>query len=222
MTGEHVGTSPHLTDAELVPLASAGDVGAFERLYHRYYAVAFGAALRYTASRTRAEDVASEVFLWLCEGRWRIDGSVALVEGRIDPFVRKLAHFASQKLSYRASVDRHTVRNDEDGVLLLRLHARGPTPEAQLLRRELRRHLRGAIHSLTPRMRRVALLRYFHDLSGPDIAAAVGVLPVTVPGYLNVIRHHIRAELAGYLNIPGPSGRSRGGHRRYANKQEQP
>jgi hypothetical protein len=58
----------------------------------------------------------------------------------------------------------------------------------------------------------VAFLRYFEELSGPDIAAIVGVQASTIPGYFDKIRTRLRAALAGVCTLPPPG---RYGHVRY-------
>jgi len=57
------GPLPSLTDAQLVALASDGDVGAFETLYRRHAAFALNLAVRLQGNAVDAEDVVHDAFL---------------------------------------------------------------------------------------------------------------------------------------------------------------
>jgi DNA-directed RNA polymerase specialized sigma24 family protein len=61
-----------------------------------------------------------------------------------------------------------------------------------------------------PYLRRTARLRYFHELSGPDIAQRLGVGTSTIPGYLHQVRLRLRPALADLVTLPAPHGRARG------------
>jgi RNA polymerase sigma-70 factor (ECF subfamily) len=214
-----------MTDVDLVKRAAAGDMDAFGSLYERYYSVALETALRVTRSRAIAEDAVHELFLWLAEGRWRIDPAIVPADGRVDGFVRTLARFAAFKVTYRvAAYARRAVENyDDDGSTLARLHSRFPNPETQLIEQELRDRLSQSLDALPPQLRRVAYFRYIEELCGPDIAERIGVTPGVIPSYLVTIRRKLRAALAGYITVPPASvGRGSGGHRRFARRLPEP
>lgn len=56
-------TSPASSPSEVVALAQAGDVQAFEELYHQNVGRVFAICLRMTGNRTAAEDLAQEAFV---------------------------------------------------------------------------------------------------------------------------------------------------------------
>jgi RNA polymerase sigma factor (sigma-70 family) len=208
-----------MTDAERVPLAAKGDLKACEQLYATYYRTAVSIAKKIGAG-DHAEDAGQLVFVWLLTGRWRLDELRPSADGRLDSFVGTLTRYATWKLMYTGSKLAQLFDvSDEDRDVLAEVPCPDPTPEETTMRRERQRRLSAALHSLPPHLRRVARLRYFEDLSGPDIAEDVGVGATTIPGYLGLIRSRLRAALADVYRLPPPdAGRTRGGHRRLANR----
>jgi len=175
-----------------VALAAAGDAEAFERLYRTYHPLALNVARQCTGMAADAEDAAQTVFMWLLSGRWRLDPDTVTHRGNLYGFVKVLAVHASWR-SWRPIEERDA---DELTVALLRIRSPWPTPEELLLRRELRQRIAAAIGSLPRQYRRAAMLRYYRQLAGPDIARELGIAAVTVPGYLHQIRARLRAALA--------------------------
>jgi RNA polymerase sigma-70 factor, ECF subfamily len=57
------GRYARLADEELIPLAAAGDAGAFAALYDRHSRAAYSEAWRMTGERQAAEDLAQDAFL---------------------------------------------------------------------------------------------------------------------------------------------------------------
>jgi RNA polymerase sigma-70 factor (ECF subfamily) len=209
--------SDEARDIDLAFRAQAGDMAALEALYRKHHDSAVRIAYGVTRSPTKAEDAAAEVWLWCLERRWRLDPEATRADGDLTGFIKTLAYFAAIKATYRSTVDRHTVDNltsegEPDNNLLTRLHSTFPDPEAQLLRAELRRRLCGALDALPDHLRHVAYLRYVSELSGPDIAAIVGVQANTIPGYFDLIRKRLRVALEGVCTLPPPG---RYGHVRY-------
>jgi RNA polymerase sigma factor (sigma-70 family) len=199
-----------MTDVELVPLAAAGDVEAFERLYRAYYSFAVNHAQQLTRDRYAAEDAAQTTFMWLLQGRWRLDALTLTDRGNLFGFIRTLTVYASWR-TYRP----HDGESDEpdypSAVKLAR--STWPSPEARLLAREVRHAILSAIDGLyPPYLRHTARLRYLTDppLSSRDIARQLGVKPCTVPGYLDKARKALRPALAGLVTLPEPGGRARG------------
>jgi RNA polymerase sigma factor (sigma-70 family) len=210
-----------MTDAELVPLAAAGDVDAFEHLFATYHPIACSLAKRYGAGE-HAEDVAQLVLMWLAAGRWRIDHAVTAGDGTLRAFVATITRYAYLKMFYPQrnlpAIDQiHTddrFEEETEGFLVKVPRATTPTPEQAALRRERLRRLFVALNTLPPVLRRVAHLRYFEDYSGPDIAADLGLSKTTIPTYLATIRTKLRTQLGDFYHLPEPAGRSRGGYRR--------
>ncbi len=145
-----------MTDIELVPLAFGGDEDAFLRLYKTYYRLARHVAGQCTHSYADAEDAAQLVFVWLLEGRWRLDPATVTDGGNLFGLVRTLAVYASWR-SYRPREE----QNDDEVAVAVRIaRSTWPTPEGRLLRLELRQRIRDAIRALPAAYRRVAIARY--------------------------------------------------------------
>lgn len=194
-----------ISDAELVRLAAAGDHAAFDRLHSNYSnfierraAFLFGAQL--------AGDVSQTVWLWLLTGRWRLDGGMP--NGRLYAFLGRLTCYAGWSLLTPASM-REVV---DDDIMPERVSLE-PSPEAQLLAAEREQILAQSFDSLPKYLRRVASLRYDGELCGRDIARRIGVRHTTVPAYFQLIRQHLRDDLAGVYHLRPAS---RCGHVRFA------
>jgi RNA polymerase sigma factor (sigma-70 family) len=198
-------------DVDLALRAQAGDLAAFEALYHRLHPLACRAALRVTRHPDTAEDVAATIWLWLVEGRWRFDPDTR--DGKLDRFVGHLAKCEAYRAIYRApKLDRETITidlrswvDDDDSDVLRHLHARTPSPETRLLRRELRQRIVSAIASLSPALRRVALLRYAHHVAEPDIEIRLGLAKGAAAVYLYRCRAALRRALADVITTPEPA-----------------
>jgi RNA polymerase sigma-70 factor (ECF subfamily) len=201
-----------LTDVELVPLAMAGDIDAFERLFATYNAYIRRVAGKHAAGDL-VDDTAQLVWLWLLLGRWRLQALPRTAT--LFAFLGRLTHYALAALRWQ---ERHPTfvpwpEDEDDGPVPILLDS--PTPETIVLREERRDRLREAIRRLPAPYRRCAHLRYLDDMSGPDIAVCLGVEPQTIPGYLYQIRRHLRRALADvYLNLPQPIPGRRGGGQR--------
>lgn len=202
-----------MNDVELARRAEGGDLAAFTVLYQRYYRLAFNTACKLTRSREASEDVASDIFLKLAEGKWRLDPE-RTPQGDASGFVKCLAHFGAITYVYRRPIDNNAVENfDDDRSIYNRLSSPLPNPEKVLLQKEVRRRIHDAIAALPPQYRRVAIARYYGELTCPEIAAICGVQPTTIPSYLAAIRAKLRKALAGYARVPGKGTRqARGGY----------
>ena len=74
-----------------------------------------------------------------------------------------------------------------------------PCSSRDILRQELREHLRAAIQQLTPLRRRVFLLYYHHDLPIKAIAYRLSKSEGTIKTHLHNTRLHLREHLTPYL-----------------------
>jgi RNA polymerase sigma factor (sigma-70 family) len=199
-----------MTDAELVPLAANGNADAAETLYRKYHHLAVNVARGcLPADRIdRAEDCGQDVFLWLLQGRWRLDSRAVSRTGELFGFVKVLARWAAMKQGHRLVDEHASIEPDEQWIPageVAAAEATGPNPEAALLRKERLQHLGRAFQTLRPHLRRVAKLRYFDGLGSHAIAAAVGVQANTMFGYFYQVRNHLRRELFDVYTLPSDS-----------------
>jgi RNA polymerase sigma-70 factor (ECF subfamily) len=179
-----------LADEELMPLIGAKDPDAFEVFYDRHGGVAFSLAYRIVGERGAAEDVVQEAFISIWRSGARYDkarGSVrswmlGIVRNRGIDFLRSKAGRAP-KLDF-----------DDDAVLEHR-----PSDErtdAEALRRETAREMRGALGELPGDQSKVIELAYFGGFSHSEIATMLGVPLGTVKGRMRLGLEKIRGQLA--------------------------
>jgi RNA polymerase sigma-70 factor (ECF subfamily) len=162
-------------DLELHRRVREGDRTAFEELYRRFRAPAYGLALRVTAQEALAQEVVQDAFLAL----WRAPEAYDPTRGAFRTFFLSLVH-------HRA-VD--TVRREE------RLRRRGEKAQnLEPVRGEdvaedvvdaahlsvRRKQVREALDVLSPEQRQVIELAYFGGATQTRIAEALGIPVGTV------------------------------------------
>ena len=158
-------------DLELHRGLAAGDRGAFDELYRRYSAVAYGLAYRLTGQQVLAQDVVHDAFLAL----WRAPEAYDPARGAFRTFFLSLVH-------HRA-VD--TVRREER---IRRRQRAGVEPRARSSAKTLRRAWstrptwptaasRSVRRSTTlpPEQRQVLEMAYFGGMTQAQIAEELGI-----------------------------------------------
>lgn len=183
-----------MTDADLVRLAAAGDLAAFDALYHRHAARMWRHAcrvlreMRTPAPDLDAWDAVDTAFLWLRAGRWHLDG-VPLPS--YFTTMARLGAYDTWKRLYRAH--RGSLQPDGEAVLARLPQVLFPDPEAALLARECEMRMRAVVAALPPAARRIALLR-LEARSSREIAEILGITEGTVTSTLaQTIRPRFRA-----------------------------
>jgi RNA polymerase sigma-70 factor (ECF subfamily) len=167
-----------LSDEEEVALlqVASHQPEAFRRLYRHYYPRVFGYIAARVGRRQDAEDIAATVFMRVVSALPKFDyrgpGSFAGWVFRI----------ASNEVTqfYRSQKSAADVPLDD----LPELSANALTPDDALSRKELFRHLRAQIKTLSPRRQEVVTLRFFAGLRNQEIAVALGLDERTVASHL--------------------------------------
>jgi len=184
------------SDEALMRAYSAGDAGAFERLFQRHRRPLFTYFLHHTGSAATAEDLFQEAFLRLIRGcaEYRPTGSFR-------SWLFTIAHNVMtddrRRSSLRASTNeqreedgmRHDERDDAVEV--------GGTRDDPLLRssaRDLREHIEAALLRLPEPQREVFLLRERAGLDLRSIAQATG-------SNLATVKSRMRYALAGLRRL---------------------
>jgi RNA polymerase sigma-70 factor (ECF subfamily) len=154
-----------LDDLELHRRLSQGEREAFDELYRRYGAAAYGLALRLTGQQLLAQDVAHDAFLAL----WRAPDAFDPARGAFRTFFLSLVHHRAvdtirreerlRKRQERASNLEPTVGEDvaEDVV-------------AASFMGQRRKEVREALTTLPPEQRQVLELAYFEGKTQVTIA----------------------------------------------------
>ncbi len=175
-----------------MPLVERKDPAAFEIVYDRHGGAAFSLAYRMVGNRNAAEDVTQEAFLSLWRTGARYDRARGSVRTWLLGIVRNraidmLRHDVTRApvVSYEEEVpEKPSEREDTD---------------AEALRRDAARQVRGAIRVLPNDQLRVIELAYFGGLSHSEIASMLNMPLGTVKGRMRLAMDKIRAELAETL-----------------------
>ena len=175
-----------LEDAELVALAKAGDVHAYEELVSRYQGIAHRVAWLVARQAGEAEDAVQEAFVKAYDAL---------------PGFRAGAAFRPWILRIVANEARNRARsaNRREG-LALRAAAvdpggAAPSPEAAAIAREDAEALMRGLARLREPDRLVIAYLYLFELSEAETAGALGIRRGTVKSRLSRALGRLRAEL---------------------------
>src|SRR3954463_3724757 len=150
-------------ERELVERCRSGDEHAFEELVDRYKDLVFALIARTVQDRTRAEDLAQEVFLRIHRGLPYFRG-----EARLSTWIyRIVANVCVQERGQSASAPGVVSLDDE------RAAARPPgAADRQFSDLELRDRLEKAIAQLPPQQRLLVAAHYLQGVRYEDLAEA--------------------------------------------------
>ncbi len=160
-------------EAALIRRCQEGDKEAFRLLVEQYRSVLFGTAYLMVRDRGLAEDVMQEalVQMWKCLPSLRLHTSfkawiVRIVVNEVKQQLRKkqVPTVPLEQVSEAAA--------DSDGTEMALIH-------------EERRQLRQALQELSPEQREAVVLRYFSELTVPEIATVTGQREGTIKSRLS-------------------------------------
>lgn len=161
------------TDADVVPLLIAGDIGAIESLYDRYSRHAFGLAYKILNDRMAAEDVVQEAFLAV----WRRANTFDSRRGQLRAWLLRIVRNRAIDRLRTMSTRREARTSIEDAGLSVQ-----DAGWEQVEAKSDRAQVRGLLNDLPESQRRAIELSYFSGMSQPQIAAALGLPVGTVKG----------------------------------------
>jgi RNA polymerase sigma-70 factor (ECF subfamily) len=164
-----------LEDHDLVVRVAGGDVLAFEAIYDRHSAQAFGLSMRVTGRRRAAEEATQDAFLGLWRAARRYDPKRGTLKTWLLSMVR------NRSIDWLRREARHDRDLEIDDALVARLEAAERT-EQRVADLEESRHARQLLVSLPEDQRRVIELAYFKGLTQTEIAEKVGAPLGTVKG----------------------------------------
>ena len=199
-------STPETTDAELVSLAKAGELVAFEALTSRYEQRVYRLAMRMLRQEQDAEDVTQQTFLSVLENLEGFRG-----EASFSTWVSRIASHAALKVIRKRkglntfSLEEATEPSDDLNSIP---HPEfiadwRQSPEHLVERNEVRRLLDDALTRLDEKHRLVFLLRDVEGLSIQETAAALDVSEANVKVRLLRARLQLREELTRVLGDPG-------------------
>lgn len=179
-----------LADEDLLPQIAAKDAHAFEIFYDRHGGAAFSLAYRIVGDRQAAEDVTQEALISIWRSGARYDRARGSVRGWTLGIVRNRAIDLLRRDSGRAP--KLAFGSEE---ILERRPAEEKT-DAEALRRETAREVRGALDGLPEEQSRVIQLAFFGGFSHSEIAAMLNEPLGTIKGRMRLGMEKIRAVLA--------------------------
>jgi len=182
-----------LDDLELHRRLSQGEQEAFDELYRRYGAAAYGLALRLTGQQVLAQDVAHDAFLAL----WRAPEAFDPTRGAFRTFFLSLVHHRAvdtirreerlRKRQERASNLEPTVDEDvaEDVV-------------AASFMGQRRKEVREALTTLPPEQRKVLEMAYFEGKTqvviADELQIPVGTVKTRTMAAMQKLRKALQEE----------------------------
>jgi RNA polymerase sigma-70 factor (ECF subfamily) len=181
-----------LADEDLMPRVAQKDPAAFEVFYDRHGGAAYSLAYRIVGDATSAEDVTQEAFLSIWRSRARYDPMRGSVRAWALGIVRNRAIDALRREGGRAP------KLDLDDEAALERREAPERTEAEALRRETARQVRGALGSLPNEQSKVIELAYFGGFTHSEIAKMLGMPIGTVKGRMRLGLEKMRARFAEF------------------------
>jgi len=167
---------------------ASGDLGALDRLYEQYGAMAYGIAYRITGDRSAAEDVVQDAFL----GAWRNAARYVDARGTVRTWLLSIVHHRAIDAIRRR---RPTVELPDSEAGLPDTLTLPDTWAAVELRLD-RAAVQVALGRISEVQREAIELAYFGGLTQTEIADRTGVPLGTVKGRLRLGLQGLRAALS--------------------------
>jgi RNA polymerase sigma-70 factor (ECF subfamily) len=180
-----------LADEELMSLVDGKDPLAFEAFFDRHGAAAYSLAHRIVGDRGVAEDVAQEAFLSI----WRSHAGYDRARGSVRAWVLGIVRNRAIDALRREARPGVPQLGFDDDALLEAKPAQERT-DAEAVRRETAREVRGAIEDLPSDQSKVIQLAYFGGFSHSEIASMLNMPLGTVKGRMRLGLEKMRGRIA--------------------------
>ncbi len=175
------------TDRETMERLASGDLGALERLYEQYGAMAFSIAYRITGDHAAAEDVVQEAFL----GAWRNAARYVDARGTVRGWLLSIVHHRAIDATRR----RRPASELPDTEVDLPTSLTMPDTWAEVAAGIDRVAVQIALTRISLVQREAIELAYFGGLTQTEIAERTGVPLGTVKGRLRLGLQGLRAAM---------------------------
>lgn len=201
----HEQRNSEIPDAELVRLAQAGEIQAFETLTNRHEQRVYSLALRMLRHEQDAEDVTQQAFLSALENLQSFRG-----ESSFSTWLLRIATYAALKVIRKrkgldtVSLNEATETTEEHGVPPHPEYIADwkHSPEELVHKHEVARMLDEALNQLDEKHRMVFLLRDVEGLSVKETAETLGLSEANVKVRLLRARLQLRELLTRKLGDP--------------------
>jgi RNA polymerase sigma-70 factor (ECF subfamily) len=187
--------------AALVDALRRGEPGAFPTLVDEYGPRIYNFATRMCRSAEDAKDILQETFVAAVRSAKDFRG-----ESKLSTWLFRIAANACRKMHRRGKFEpERQLALDEfmpDEAERARLTGASDTPEAAMMRTDLRGALEAAIAALPATYRAVLVLRDIEGFSTAETAEALGLTPMAVKLRLHRARLFLRQRLAAHHEQP--------------------
>lgn len=184
-----------MNDGELLALAAAGDVSAFERLIVGYEKLIFSQAYRMLGNACDARDAAQESLIKIyCNIHKCHD--IKSFKYWIRAITNNTCIDELRKRKNRREDSLHRIYETQDGESSLQFEAPDATPEAELMTAEKQKLIQAAIDKLPPKYKSLVVLRDINGLSYEELSETTGLNMGTVKSRLSRARGRLRMLLA--------------------------
>lgn len=176
--------APPTSDHDLMGLAGHGDQDAFAELCERYLKIMLGVAQRILGNAAEADEVAQEAFLrlWTYAPRWDPDGA-----GSVRTWLsRVVTNLCLDRMRRRRSVPLDEAGDFEDPAL---------SATETIGQEDRRKIVQEMLDQLPERQKAAVVLAYFEEMSGKEIAEAMGLSVGAVESLLVRARKTLRDEV---------------------------
>jgi RNA polymerase sigma-70 factor, ECF subfamily len=182
-----------LGDEDLMTLVDRADPLAFEAFFDRHGGAAYSLAHRIVGDAAAAEDVTQEAFLSI----WRSGAGYDRARGSVRSWV--LGIVRNRAIDALRRHARPGFQLDFDDEAALQARPAADSTDAETLRREAARELRGALRTLPSDQSRVLELAYFGGFSQSEIAEMLHMPLGTVKGRMRLGLEKLRGRIAESL-----------------------
>lgn len=180
-------------------LVEQRDPDAFAILYDRHGGAAYSLAHRIVGDSELAEDVTQEAYISVWRSGARFDPTRGSVRSWTLGIVRNRAIDALR----RSAGPARKLAFDDDSAL--EAEPAEERTDAEAIRRETARRVRGALGELPPEQSEVIGLAYFGGFTHAEIAEMLGMPLGTVKGRMRLGLEKVRFALAEGMGIEGAS-----------------
>jgi RNA polymerase sigma-70 factor, ECF subfamily len=185
----------NLADEDLMVLVERKEPAAFEVLYDRHGGAAYSLAHRIVGSPEGAEDVVQEAFLSIWRSRAHFDAARGSVRSWTLGVVRNRAIDSLRRQAGKAP------KLDFDDDATLESQPAGELTDAEAIRRETSRRIRGALNELPDEQSEVIGLAYFGGFSHSEIAEMLQQPLGTIKGRMRLGLEKVRHVLGEGMGI---------------------
>lgn len=175
-----------LSDEQLITLMQENDLGAFERIYNKYWSKLYLSAYNILRDRQVAEDITQEVLvsLWMKRANLQLSS----LNGYLQTSVRYQVFNIIRSGKVRADLFNK----------LEELFANNGGEE-MLSEKDINRLLEQGIAELPEKCRRIFVMSRREHLTTKEIAERLGIAPKTVENQLTVALNRLRKTLGDFV-----------------------